>query len=109
MKFYEVETDEGPRLVGTQLDAKKFTKHARTVEIPTDKEGLMKYVNELRAFAVAEGELNVEATIAKEPATAKTGYTEWSVGLDEAFDKLPLAHKLDFAAKAMEAAREAIP
>lgn len=48
MKFYEVHTEEGPQLVGTQGEVKKLKQPIRIHEVPTDKDALMAYVNDLR-------------------------------------------------------------
>jgi hypothetical protein len=60
MIFYEVlGTSAAPRcLVGTQVDAKRLAKERGTsweqVNVPIDKDGLMAYINELKAGINAE-------------------------------------------------------
>ena len=48
MKFYEIQTDEGPQLVYKLADIPKGQrKNPKVVEIPTDQKGLLAYINPL--------------------------------------------------------------
>lgn len=49
MKFYLCKTTAGPRLVGTQADAKALDKNFETVEWATDKDALMERFNDMFA------------------------------------------------------------
>jgi hypothetical protein len=75
----------------------------QAVDVPTDKPGLLAWLNELPA----ETKIEVVTTTAPVPATAPS-IAEQSLALDDGFDALPLARQLDLAARAMENARQAI-
>jgi hypothetical protein len=47
MNFYLCSTDKGQRLAGTQADAKALDPRFKSHEVPTDKPGLMGYINSL--------------------------------------------------------------
>jgi len=97
--------------VGTQDEARKINKTFEQVEVPTDKAGLIEYLNGLRQQGV-EDEFAVVVE-RNDPPVAPTGslpnYADWSSNLEDQWEKLPLAHKLHFAALAVEDAREAFP
>lgn len=121
MIFYIATDENGQRqLRGTQADAKAVNKNFEQVDIPTDKTGLMAYIQDL--FTKIDGSAPVEAPevepsdgeaeLPAEPAVrtppVQPSYTEWSVKIEDAWDKLPLAHQLHFAAIAMENARSLV-
>ena len=101
---------------GTQVEAKADGKGWRLEEVPTDKYGLIDYLNKLvhreEIEALSKDALfeNTERPPADKETSvfprATPGYTEQSVATDKAFDDLPLARQLDLAARAMENARE---
>ncbi len=85
---------------GTQASAGKG--HTQ-VDVPTDKPGLLEWLNNDHAVEVpANAERDAE--FVERVATIPT-YTEQSVAIDDEWDKLPLARQLHFAALAMENAR----
>lgn len=84
----------------TQANAKAVNKSFEQIDIPTDKTGLMAFVQELYDRAVFDVD-NFPEGLTPPP-------THQSVHWDEDFDKLPVAHQLHFAARAMENAREAL-
>jgi hypothetical protein len=122
MIFYIALDDAGHRqLCGTQADAKAINKNFEQIDIPTDKPGLMAFVQGLydEANFVEPVDDEVGCALFKEPVTspisaevfdpppaAKPSYVDQSVNWDALFPTLPLAHQLHFAAMAMENARE---
>jgi hypothetical protein len=116
MIFYLALDDEGRRqLRGTQADAKAVNRNFEQIDIPTDKAGLMAFVqelyNEIDNSGTHPGDPDLlapepEPVLDPRPVPVVETYTATSVSLDEQFAKLPLAHKLHFAALAMEDARE---
>jgi hypothetical protein len=58
MKFYLCKTAAGPRLAGTQADAKALDKNFETVEWATDKDALMERFNDM--FAQINGDFAAE-------------------------------------------------
>ena len=107
--------------VGTQAEAKKLDRDYEPVEVPTDKEGLIAYLNVSKFVTQPEPFAKTEVIrtdsllddiIGSDPAPlppGKLSYIEQSIKLDEAWEELPLARKLHFAALAMEDARQALP
>lgn len=99
---------------GTQADAKAKGNGFTEVDVPTDKAGLIDYLNGMvdearglttdRAADMAFGPIPT----APKPAAAPPSYADQSVAIDDAWDALPLARKLHFAALAMEDARAQI-
>lgn len=65
MKFYEVESIEGPQLVSTQADVKALRQPVRAHEVPTDKDGLMAYINDLMKRPPAPVQEQTEEVAAK--------------------------------------------
>ena len=102
-------------LVGTQADAKAIDRAFVQVDVPTDKAGLMSYINDLLsqiAAASNEPPANAEAapqTVTASPAPPITrvepNYTERSIKIDEMFEELPLGKQLHLACLALENAR----
>lgn len=94
---------------GTQADAGKGFEQ---VEVPTDKAGLIAYLNDLVNCADRTPPLmlvdpaGVHPPVALEPA--KPCAITQSINMDEAFDALPLARQLHFASIATENARASI-
>ena len=89
---------------GTQADAKARGKDFDTIEVPTDKPGLLSFLNQ-QANAVED----LRPVVAPAPvATIAPSYSDQSVATDEAFEALPLARQLHLAALALENARTAI-
>lgn len=108
------------RYYGTQAEARsaakengvKFAPEQDTVEVPTDKEGLIAYLNRLASQIPHELNAHDEFTTVVErqdpPVEAPRGWSvaETSLGFDDAFEQMPLARQLHFAAIACENARE---
>lgn len=114
--------------VGTQAEAKKLDKNFTPVEVPTDKEGLIAYLNQYQVdrdlyhqYVEDAGDRVVKdinedidpslrVAIPAQPGNARTQfYTDHTLSLDEAFANAPLAHRLTLACLALEDARDAIP
>lgn len=102
---------------GTQDEAKKITKLFDHVEVPTDKPGLIRYLNQTFAPSEPEDEfttvverhdppVDLEAEI--ERRLAEKGQGSQTLAFDDAWDNFPLARKLHFASLACEEARTAI-
>lgn len=109
MKLYLV----GRKYIGTQAEAKSAAKTTggsfEPVDVPTDKEGLIGYLNALSGNSPAPTlQQKMEALAATAERPSVLSHTEKSVAIDDAWDELPLARKLHFAADAMEAARDAL-
>lgn len=51
MKAYLCNTPNGKRVAGTQADAKALDKGFKEHEVPTDKAGLLEYINDLFEWA----------------------------------------------------------
>lgn len=118
MKLYR---DTHGVIVGTQYEAKRMGKGWEQIDVPVDKQGLIDYLNAIpreqtdrlpapqieptRDEIVNSNtpEMQVKARQLMQPS-----YTAQSVALDEQWDALPLPRKLDFAALAMEDARNEI-
>lgn len=109
--------------VGTQAEAKAITKSYTQVDVPTDKEGLIAYLNAQTEYAEApepdlvsdtaalweDGRDPMGAKVLQASIDSKPSYTEQSVDIDDRFEKLPLAHQLSLAALALERARYQLP
>lgn len=78
---------------GTQADAKAIAKDFEAVEVPTDKTGLIEYLNSL----VSSG-----------AAVPGENYSERSVMTDKLFEALPIGTQLTLAAIAADNARYAL-
>lgn len=96
----------GDQLAGTQADAKALDPSFTQVDIPTDKAGLMAYVNELLATPKSEP---VPPPPPPAPVQIPPSYTEVSIKIDEVFENLPLSQQLHLAALALENARKKCP
>jgi len=111
---------------GTQAEAKKADKNFVQVDVPTDKEGLIGYLNANYAHANVDfDDLNADrvvkdinediepalrVAIPAQPGNVRTRfYADHTLSLDEAFANAPLAHRLTLACLALEDARDAIP
>lgn len=94
--------------VGTQADARAINKTFAQVEVPTDKDGLIKYLNENIAFNEPQ-EDEFETVVERHDPPIETGpsHTETSIAIDDVWDELPLARKAHFAALFCEDARDA--
>jgi hypothetical protein len=99
----------------TQADARAINKNFEQVDVPVDKPGLHVWLNamqqkldEERSETFEHGfDAGAQRVINSQPEPDPS-YTNWSVKLDEEWDKLPLAHQLHFAAMAMERARSLV-
>lgn len=99
---------------GTQAEANAKGKGWTQVEVPTDKAGLIDYLNgmveEARAAVPYDGGSGSTFDTPPNPqpinmATAAVSAAHQSVAVDQSWEALPLARKLHFAALAMEDAR----
>lgn len=127
MKFYRAQTEGGPRLESTQAEAKALDPNFERIDIPTDHDGLKAYVqalwdenHQLRQGGVVSvappvGELpereEMAATSPPPPVdhpAREAPYTTQSISFEDAFDGMPLALQLHYAALALENARSAI-
>lgn len=119
MKYYLCRVEGRIVLETTQAQAKELDASFKPLEIPTDKDGLKKFAEVLfnrnpsavAAATDAEEALPAPETpkVEVEPAPPKPApYAEVSIKIEEAFENLPLAQQLHFAAIAMENARSAI-
>jgi hypothetical protein len=118
MIFYIALDEHGHRqLCGTQADAKAINKNFEQIDIPTDKTGLMGFVqtlfhnNDTLCDQLAEldnlrHDLTSSMGRENDLLNDKPSYVDQSVNWDALFPTLPLAHQLHFAAMAMENARE---
>lgn len=105
--------------VGTQAEAKKLDRDFTQVEVPTDKEGLINYLNANFAHADVDfdevyadkpvKDVNEDLHPERAPRAAEPAYTAQTLDLDEQWESLPLARKLHFAALAVEDARTLVP
>lgn len=101
----------GNQLVGTQADAKPLDPDFVQIDVPTDKAGLMAYINTLltdREVSAPEPPTEPAELPDREPEPPQPSYTELSVKIDEVFEELSLPHQLHLAALAMENARKCL-
>ena len=107
MRLYRDQTMTGAgQWTGTQDEANRDFGRGqwKLVEVPTDKAGLIAWLNALgRATAATAPPPPVPAPPARDPAPS---YAQTSLALDDAWEALPLVRKLHFAALAMEDARD---
>lgn len=93
--------------VGTQAEAKKIDREFEEVNVPTDKDGLIAYLNTVATSThpalVREDEFETVVERQDPPV-----HTTPVADLDELFEAAPLARQLHFAALAVEAARVSI-
>lgn len=119
MKYYLCRAEGRIVLETTQAQAKELDASFKPLEIPTDKDGLKKFAevllnrNPSAVDAVTASEVAPQVQESPkqeaEPAQPKPApYAEVSIKIEEAFENLPLAQQLHFAAIAMENARSAI-
>lgn len=104
------------RWAGTQADARALAREEGTGfeqrEVPTDKEGLLCFLNCHAVKAMSDGAaamiapaLPVPPAPAAPQAPPAPSYAATSLATDEAFEALPLARQLHLAALALENAR----
>jgi hypothetical protein len=119
-QFYLATDQDGMRhLLTVATEASKMDPNMVSLEIGSDKTSIQNALQELlteadkakKAASLAEipeeTEEFFEKAELKQPAPISTeSYAGWSLKLEEVWDNLPLAHKLHFGARAMEAARE---
>lgn len=103
------------RWAGTQADASQLAREDncrfKQVEVPTDKAGLLAWLNlgpiiEAPAPEPHSSLLNINQPLTT--AVPQPCKVQESIRVDEDFDRLPLARQLDLAARAMENARAAL-
>lgn len=90
------------QLAGTQAEAKALDKNFEQVDVPTDKPGLMAYINELMG---REHPQQVEEFV---PSPPPAPVIPKSIQFEDQWDDFPLALKLHYAASAMEDARDTL-
>lgn len=109
----------------TQDEAKKHVREFggsfEPEDVPIKLRELVEYLNARRAtFPVAQGYVGERSagndivvdgnnTPPRQPAANGQSYTDLSVSVDVAWEGLSLSRKLDFAALAMQSARDEIP
>lgn len=99
---------------GTQAEAKtaakelggKFDAEGAQVEVPTDKQGLIDYLNEL-SHPIANGDQFTDVYVRHDPPVEREVIRDNPLQYDDAWDQFPLAKKLHFASLALEEARDA--
>lgn len=131
--YIAVDENQHAHWVGTQAEAKAIDKTFTQFDIPTDKAGLIAFINEKQdELNVLRDELSTPvpgddlgprdrckscdtiltsyegADLCRscEPAAPTTNYAQASIDLDDCFENLSLARQLHFAGVALENARE---
>lgn len=98
--------------VGTQAEAKAITKDYSQVEVPTDKPGLIEYLNSTQIDADKHQDLADEFTNVYERQDPPVDNDPFVIGdtvdLDTLFDRAPISHRLRLAVGAIDAADAAI-
>jgi len=83
MDYYICSTEDGPRLVGTQADAKALDPEYQDHAVPTDKYGLMGYLNNIFAekepddVPIEDERFGAPPEEAPIPAPAEDKISEW--------------------------------
>jgi hypothetical protein len=108
--FYLV---NGNELAPTQADARKLDPSFTQIDVPTDKVGLMGYINQLLGNSAGftdrdESEPTVEVQPVIQTVVLPASYSLKSTEVDAAFQNLPLTHQLTLASLALEKARDII-
>jgi len=99
---------------GTQADAKAHAKANATTwketEVPVDKAGLLVFLNRHHVGGSVSQVVSAPAQEQTAPAqqTEPRNYTEYSVAIQDAWDKLALPHKLHLASLALCEAQEKV-
>lgn len=105
---------------GTQADAKLRGKNFEQIEVPTDKDGLLSYLNQMvnavedlrpatDPWAGHETDPMYPLPVAQSaPLPPSPSHSAQLVAFEDQWAEFPLARKLHFAALACEDAREAI-
>ena len=118
MRLYRVSGQsaaERREWVGTQADAKARSKERGgffdLVEVPTDKDGLIAYLNGMEAPAELSRDEILHSNTPEAQEAAKRlmqpeSYAAKSLRFEDEFAAMPLATQLHYAALAMENARE---
>ena len=99
MIFYKANN----QLYPTQADARAVNKNFEQIDVPTDKPGLMAFINDLLA-----GEPVEDAAYIQDFTPQPVSYATQAIAFEDGFETMPLPLKLHFAALAMEAARDSI-
>lgn len=92
--------------VGTHADAKKLDKDFSPIEVPTDKKGLINYLNVLVSQIGLDKPDEFETVVERhdppiEPETETLSETQY---LQQFFDKAPITLRLELAVRAIDAA-----
>ena len=114
MIFYSVIGPDGREvLVHTKEKAQAINKEFQKIDVPTHSAGLQDFIQRLMDAAHAANAVQAkpEVVINTPPPVmapvAQPSYTQQSIAIEDAWDKLPLTQKLHFASLAMEDARAA--
>lgn len=113
MKLYLVNDSNGNalRFEGTQSDAKSASKLAEgdfeQFEVPTDKAGLIEFLNTGNPLTGQPSEDSYETVVERQDPQGPSS-SDVSIAIEDAWDKLPLATQLHYAARAVEDARDQI-
>ena len=99
---------------GTQADAKAHARESATTwkeaEVPVDKAGLLAFLNRHMVGVSAPVVFPAPAQEQTAPAqrSEPRNYSEYTLAIDDAWDKLPLARRLLLASLALEDARSQV-
>lgn len=113
MKLYLVNDSNGNalRFEGTQADAKSAAKLAEgdfeQFEVPTDKPGLIEFLNTGNPLIGQPSEDSYTTVVERQDPQVPSS-TDVSIAIEDAWDELPLATQLSYAARAVEDARDKI-
>lgn len=91
---------------GTQIEAKRDGKGWTPEEVPTDKQGLIDYLNALKhseptVTALADGARETQDEVDQRTLPPAPSYAHQSVAFDDEFDAMGLRRQLGYAARAM--------
>lgn len=99
---------------GTQADAKAHARESATTwketEVPVDKAGLLAFLNRHHVGGSVSQVVSAPPQEQTAPVqrTEPRNYTEYSVAIQDAWDKLALPHKLHLASLALCEAQEKV-
>lgn len=113
MKLYLVNDSNGNalRFEGTQSEAKSASKLAEgdfeQFEVPTDKAGLIEFLNTGNPLIGQPSEDSYTPVFERQDPQVPSS-SDVSIAIEDAWDELPLATQLHYAARAVEDARDQI-
>lgn len=85
---------------------KELLSDSSEIDIPTDKEGLMSFIQDMLDRIPPQQEEEAENKMPPEPAPVSN--TDTLVSFEDQWEEFPLARKLHFASLAVEEARDTI-